>query len=63
MRIVQTSRMINVSGFIERLEHGVQVRREDVQFMHIKEPVLIQRPQIEDFNSLVVVHDQVEQYV
>ncbi len=63
MRVVQTSRMINVSGFIERLEHGVLVRREDVQFMHIKEPILIQRPQIEDFNSLVVVHDQVEQYV
>lgn len=63
MRIVQTSTVINTSGFVDRLERGFTLRREDVQFMHVKEPIMIQRPQIEDFNSLVVVHDQVEQYV
>lgn len=63
MRIVQTSTIINTSGFVDRLERGFRIRREDVQFMHVKEPIMIQRPQIEDFNSLVVVHDQVEQYV
>ncbi|MBQ3377252.1 MAG: hypothetical protein IJG62_03180 [Synergistaceae bacterium] len=63
MRIVQTSTIINTSGFVDRLERGFAIRREDGQFMHVKEPIMIQRPQIEDFNSLVVVHDQVEQYV
>lgn len=63
MRIVQTHTTINTAGYVDRMERGFVIRREDVQYTHIKEPILIQRPQIEDFNSLVVVHDQVEQYI
>ena len=63
MRIVQTNTIINTAGFTDRLERGYAIRREDVQFMHVKEPIMITRPQIEDFNSLIVVHDQVEQYI
>jgi hypothetical protein len=63
MRIVQTSTIINTSGFTDRLERGFAVKHEDVHYLHVREPVVIQRPQVEDFNSLVVVHDQVEQYM
>ena len=62
MRIVQTNTIVNVEGFTDRLERGFAVRRENVNYEHVKEPVIIPRPQIEDFNSLVVVHDKAEQY-
>ena len=62
MRIVQTNTIVNVEGFTDRLERGFAVCRENVNYEHVKEPVIIPRPQIEDFNSLVVVHDKVEQY-
>ena len=41
---------------------SAEMLRENVNYEHVKEPVIIPRPQIEDFNSLVVVHDKVEQY-
>ena len=63
MRIVQTSTTVNVSGYMDRLEHGIVRKHYEVLFQHVKEPVFVQRPQIDDFNSMVVVHDQVEQYV
>ena len=63
MRIVQTSSIINTSGSVSRLEKGFVIRRTDTQYMHVREPIMVQRPQIEDFNYMVVVHDQVEQYV
>ncbi|MBQ4469320.1 MAG: hypothetical protein II917_04185 [Synergistaceae bacterium] len=63
MRIVQTSSIINTSGSVSRLEKGFIIRRTDTQYMHVREPIMVQRPQIEDFNNMVVVHDQVEQYV
>lgn len=63
MRIVQTSSIINTSGSVSRLEKGFVIRRTDTQYMHVREPIMVQRPQIEDFNNMVVVHDQVEQYV
>ena len=63
MRIVQNNIIVNTSGYTSRLERGHTIRRTDTQFVHVKEPIMVQRPQIEDFNSLVVVHDQVEQYV
>ena len=62
MRIVQTNTIVNVEGFTDRLERGFAVRRENVNYEHVKGPVIISRPQVEDFNSLVVVHDKVEQY-
>lgn len=61
--ITQTSNVINTAGTTSRLEKGTVIRRTETQYMHVREPIMIQRPQIEDFNNLVVVHDQVEQYV
>ena len=63
MRIVQTSSIINTSGSVSRLERGFTIRRIDTQYLHVREPIMVQRPKIEDFNNLVVVHDQIEQYV
>ncbi|MBQ3448068.1 MAG: hypothetical protein IJG37_10535 [Synergistaceae bacterium] len=63
MRVVQTNIINNTSGTTSRLEKGFVVRRTETQFMHVREPIMVQRPQVEDFNNLVVVHDQVEQYV
>ena len=47
MRIVQTSTIVNIEGFTDRLERGFAVRRENVNYEHVKEPVIIPRPQIE----------------
>ena len=63
MRIVQTNVITNTAGSTSRLERGFTVRRTETQFMHVREPIMVQLPRIEDFNNLVVVHDQVEQYV
>ncbi|MBR1657086.1 MAG: hypothetical protein IJ697_01290 [Synergistaceae bacterium] len=63
MRVVQTSIITNTAGNAQRLERGAVIRRTETQYMHVREPILVQRPQVEDFNNLVVVHDQVEQYV
>lgn len=63
MRIVQTNIINDMAGSVSRLEKGFVTRRTETQYMHVKEPIMVQRPQIEDFNNLVVIHDQVEQYV
>ena len=63
MRVVQTNTIVNTAGTTSRLERGFVIRRSETQYMHVREPIMVQRPQIEDFNNLVVVHDQVEQYV
>lgn len=63
MRVVQTSIITNTAGNATRLERGAVIRRNETQYMHVREPVLVQRPRVEDFNNLVVIHDQVEQYI
>ena len=63
VNIVQNSRILNTAGTVSRLERGQVIRRTETQYMHVREPIMVERPQIEDFNNLVVVHDQVEQYV
>lgn len=63
MRVVQTNIINNTAGTTRRLERGFVIRRTETQYMHVREPIMVQRPQIEDFNNLVVVHDQVEQYI
>ena len=63
MRVVQTNIISNTAGTAQRLERGFVIRRTETQFMHVREPIMVQRPQVEDFKNLVVVHDQVEQYV
>ena len=63
MRINSISREVNISGYVDRVEKGPYVRRINTRFTHVPEPVLIQRPKIEDFNNLIVVHDQIETYI
>ncbi|MBQ9904418.1 MAG: hypothetical protein IJM47_06510 [Synergistaceae bacterium] len=63
MRVIQSNIISNISGNAQRLERGAVIRRTETQYMHVAEPVLVQRPVIEDFNNLVVIHDQVEQYI
>ncbi|MBQ7152134.1 MAG: hypothetical protein IJR94_07785 [Synergistaceae bacterium] len=63
MRVVQTNIINNTAGTVSRIERGVVTRRVDTQYVHVREPIMVQRPQVEDFNNLVVVHDQVEQYI
>ena len=63
MQIVQTSVITNTAGNATRIERGAVMRRTNTQYVHVQEPILVQRPRVEDFNNLVVVHDQVEQYI
>ena len=63
MRVVQTNVITDTAGAVSRLERGVVTRRVENQYVHVQEPIMVQRPQIEDFNNMVVIHDQVEQYI
>jgi len=63
MRVVQTNVIRDTSGSVSRLERGSTVRRVENQYVHVQEPIMVQRPQVEDFNNMVVIHDQVEQYI
>ena len=63
MIIKQTSNVINTEGYIDRLEHGPVIRRENLVFQNIKEPIYVSKPKIEDFNNLIVVHNKVEEYL
>ncbi|MBQ7197038.1 MAG: hypothetical protein IJS40_06475 [Synergistaceae bacterium] len=63
MRVVQTNIINDTAGSVSRLEKGFVTRRVENQYVHVQEPIMVQRPQIEDFNNMVVVHDQVEQYI
>ena len=62
IRITQTNREINVSGAVDRLERGYSVKHEVTNYQHVRAPMLVQKPQIEDLNQLVIVHDLVEEY-
>ncbi|NLL36422.1 MAG: hypothetical protein GX256_02730 [Fretibacterium sp.] len=62
MRIVQTSNIVNTEGFPLRLERGFTIKRNNVNYQHVLEPVVIPRPKIEDLNALIIVHDKMEVY-
>lgn len=62
MRIVTNNTIIHTEGYTRHKEQGAVVRRTNVSYEHVREPVIVPRPQIEDFNSLVVVHDKMEYY-
>lgn len=62
MRIVTTNTLIHTEGYTYRKERGPSIRRENVDYEHVKVPVIVPRPRIEDFNSLVVVSDNMEYY-
>lgn len=62
MRIVTTSNIVHREGQVLSKERGAVVKHRRVDYEHVREPVVVPRPQIEDFRSLVVVHDKVEYY-
>ncbi len=62
MRIVTTNTLIHTEGYTYAKERGASIRRNNTNYEHVREPVIVQRPQIEDFNALVVVHDKMEYY-
>lgn len=62
MRIVSTNTLVYTEGYTSRKEHGPAIRRENTNYEHVQVPMGVPRPQIEDFNSLVVVSDKVEYY-
>ncbi|MDR2178703.1 MAG: hypothetical protein LBP21_00215 [Synergistaceae bacterium] len=62
MRIVTTNTLIHTEGYVRHKERGAVLRRVNVDYEHVREPVIVPRPQIEDFNSMVVVHDKMEYY-
>jgi hypothetical protein len=62
MRIVNTHTTVHTEGYTRHKERGPVIRRVNLDYEHVREPVVVPRPQIEDFSSLVVVHDKVEYY-
>jgi len=62
IRVTQTSREVNIAGFVDRVERNYAVKHETTHYRHVRAPILVQKPQVEDFNNLVVVHDLVEEY-
>ena len=62
MRIVTTNMIVHTEGYTLHKEQGAVLRRVNLNYEHVREPVVVPRPQIEDFNSLVVVHDKMEYY-
>ena len=62
MRIVSTNTVIHTEGYTRHKERGAVIRRNKVNYEHVREPVVVPRPQLEDLNSLVIVHDKMEYY-
>ena len=63
MRVVTTDTTIHTEGVTLHKERGPSIRREVKNYEHVRVPVMVPKPQIEDFNSLVVVQDKIEYYV
>lgn len=62
MRIVTTNTVVHTEGYTYAKEHGAVMRRNNIEYEHVTEPVTVSRPQVEDFSSLVVVRDRMEYY-
>ncbi|MDR1732896.1 MAG: hypothetical protein LBR61_12475 [Synergistaceae bacterium] len=62
MRIISSNSIVHIEGQTLHKERGANIRRVNVQYEHVREPVIVGRPQLEDFNSLVVIHDKMEFY-
>jgi len=62
VKVVESNMTVNRGGYTARLERGPVIRRVNVDYVHVQQPAIVARPKIEDFNSLVVVHDRVEYY-
>ena len=62
MQVVNSSIVIHRGGYTRHKEPGAVIRRDRVIYEHVREPVSVPRPKIEDFSALVVVHDKMEYY-
>ena len=62
MRIVTNNTVIHTEGYTYGKARGAVIHRNNVDYEHVKEPVVVSRPKIEDLASLVVVHDKMEYY-
>ena len=60
IKVIQTTKDVNISGYIDRVEKTYSVKHERINYKHINHPIPVQKPEIEDLNSLVVVHDSME---
>ena len=62
VQIISTNTVTNITGHTLHKERGSVVRRVNLNYEYVTEPVVIPRPRIEDFNSLVIVHNKMEYY-
>ena len=62
VEIVSSNSITHTTGYTLHKERGTVMRRMNVDYEHVREAVIVPRPRIEDFNSLVVVHDKMEFY-
>jgi hypothetical protein len=62
MEIVTANTITHVQGYTLHKERGSVIRRINVNYEFVREPVVVPGPRIEDFNSLVVVHNKMEFY-
>ena len=62
VQMVTSNTIIHTTGYTLHKERGTVMRRLNLNYEHVREPVIVPRPRIEDFNSLVVVHDKMELY-
>ena len=60
--IVSSNTVTHTTGYTLSRERAPVIRRVNVNYEFLNEPVIVPRPRIEDFNSLVVVHNKVEYY-
>jgi len=62
VQIITTNTVRHTEGYTLSKERAPIVRRTNIIFEHVNEPVTVPRPRIEDFNSLVIVHNKMEYY-
>ena len=62
MQVTHATRETNIAGITQRIERGYMIQRTATHYRHVKTPVVVPKPRVEDINNLVVVHDIVEEY-
>ena len=62
VQVVGSNTVSHTEGYALTKERGAITRRTNIIYEYVNEPVIVARPRIEDFNSLVVVHNKVEYY-
>ena len=62
VQFVTTNTVRHTEGYTYSKERGSVIRRTNEIYEQVREPVIVPRPRVEDFNSLVVVHNKMEYY-